>query len=665
VEKLSHNRRLNKVLNEIDYQPEWRGEADRCHQYYDGKQLDPQLIQALKERRQPVLTTNLIAPAINGVLGMEARSRTGWFIRADDNEFEETAEALNVRVAEALRMGKADKACSDAYLGQIIGGIGWVEVKKNKDPLGAKYRIGYVHRDEIDWDWKADNWLLRKRWIDVEEAVAAFPKYKDIIEGAAGEWSNFDTSAFTSKSDVLSNAYDEYQYSTRDETEWLNPTRDMIKIYELYYRVWESEIIMTSEDGRAIVYNEANNIHVAMVASGKVEVERRSVPKLRLSWHAGPHHLIDMPSPHPHNYYPYIPFFGSREDKIRIPYGLVRPMLSPQDEINFRRIKLTAQLNYKRIVMDEDATKMSDEAVVDEVHASDGIIKLNPQAKRDGGARFSVETDQGIAQQQFQIMQEAKTLIQDVAGIYNAFLGKDGGAKSGVAINSLVEQGATTLADINDNYREARQMVGELVMAYEVEELKNKRNVRVVIPGKKLGEKEREVFINQEGEAGELTNAITQAKTQVVLGEIQQSPGYRAQVTQMLMDFLSKLPQELQLGSMDIIIEQIDLPQDIKERLMKAYEKLSGNVNPEDLSEEEAAAMQAEQEKQQQKQQTVEQIEMQSMQLQLQELQQKIGKVAAETGYTEARAGTEQAKTAQIVQEVKRGAAAPPPLPEM
>jgi hypothetical protein len=665
VEKLSHNRRLNKILNEIDYQPEWRGEADRCHQYFDGKQLDPQLIQALKERRQPVLTSNLIAPAINGVLGMEARSRTGWFIRADDNEFEETAEALNVRVAEALRMAKADKACSDAYLGQIVGGIGWVEVKKNKDPLGAKYRIGNIHRDEIDWDWKADNWLLRKRWIDVEEAVAAFPKYKDIIEGAAGEWSNFDTSAFTTKGDVLSNAYDEYQYSTRDETEWLNPTREMIKIYELYYRVWESEIVMRTEDGRALVYNAENNIHVAMVASGKVEVERRSVPKLRLSWFAGPHHLVDMPSPHPHNHYPYIPFFGSREDKIRIPYGLVRPMLSPQDEINFRRIKLTAQLNYKRIVMDEDATKMSDEAVIDEVHASDGMIKLNPQAKRNGGARFTVETDQGIAQQQFQIMQEAKTLIQDVAGIYNSFLGKEGGAQSGVAINSLVEQGATTLADINDNYREARQMVGELVMAHEVEELKDKRNVRVVVPGKKLGEKEREIFINQEGEAGELTNAISHAKTQVVLGEIQQSPGYRAQVTQMLMDFLSKLPQELQLGSMDIIIEQIDLPQDIKERLMKAYEKLSGNVNPDDLSEEEAAAMQAEQEKQQQKQEAVEQIEMKSMQLQLQELQEKINKLATDSGLTTAKTGTEQVKAAQMAQEMKRNAASPPPLPEM
>lgn len=660
MEKLTHTKRLDKILNEIDYQPEWRGEADRCHQYYDGKQLDPSLIEALRARRQPILTTNLIAPAINGVLGMEARSRTGWFIRADDNEFQDVAEALNARVAEALRMAKADKACSDAYQGQVIGGIGWVEVKKNKDPMGAKYRIGAVHRDEIDWDWKSDNWLLRKRWVDIDEAISIFPKHKNLILAAKGQWADFDSSAFTTKGELLSHGYDEYQYSTREETEWINPVRDVIKIYELYYRVWDNEIVLRSPDGQVMVYDESDPVHHALVATEKVEVEHRSVPKLRLSWYAGVHHLIDMPSPHPHNHYPYIPFFGSLEDKVKIPYGLVRSMLSPQDEINFRRIKLTAQLNYKRIVMDDDATSMSDEAVIDEVHASDGIIKLNPKAKREGGARFSVETDQGIAQQQFQVMQDAKMLIQDVAGIYNAFLGKEGGAQSGVAINSLVEQGATTLADINDNYRNARQMVGELVMAYEVDELSDKRNVRVVVPATKMGEKEREIFINQEDDGGNITNAVSQVKTQVVLGEIQQSAGYRAQVTQMLMDFLGKLPQELQMASMDIIIEQIDLPEDIKTRLMKAYEKLTGNVNPEDMSEEEQAAMQAQQEKQQ----VVEEMEFKAMQLDLAEKEQKVGKTQAEAGYTQARAGTEQVKAASMAAEMQRTAAAPPPLPE-
>jgi len=76
-----------------------------------------------------------------------------------------------------------------------------------------------------------------------------------------------------------------------------------------------------------------------MINSGRVRVEKRPVPALRLSWYVGPHFITDMASPHPHNHYPYIPFIGAREDETRIPYGLVRSMLSPQDEINFRRIR--------------------------------------------------------------------------------------------------------------------------------------------------------------------------------------------------------------------------------------------------------------------------------------------------------------------------------------
>src|SRR5690606_19724168 len=284
------------------------------------------------------------------------------------------------------------------------------------------------------------------------------------------------------KGDLLSRAYDEYQYSTRNETEWLLPHRDMVKVYELYYRVWEQGIIIKDERGNAAQFDENNKFHIALINTGKVQIEKRSIPKLRLSWHIGPHHVHDGPSPHPHNHYPYVPFFGVQEDKTKRPYGLVRAMLSPQDEINFRRIKLTGDLNYKRIIMDEDASNMSDEQLQDEVHRSDGVIKLNPAARRKGGGLFRVETDQGIAQQQFQVMQDAKTLIQDVAGVYNAFLGKEGGAKSGVAINSLVEQGATTLAGSGADLRIARPTGSDLVGAADATELRGQRNVSIVVP---------------------------------------------------------------------------------------------------------------------------------------------------------------------------------------
>ena len=670
---LEHTKRLHKILNEIDYQPEWRNESDLCYQYYDGNQLSNTLIETLRRRNLPVLTTNLIAPTINGVLGMEARSRTDWFVQADDDEFTDVAEGLNLRVNEALRIADANRACSDAYKDQIVAGIGFVEVKRNKDPLGAKYSINRISRNEISWDWSADTpskgrWMLRSRWVDKDEVKEYFPKHKEIIDNSINSWADFDTNAWASGGEPMSRAYSEYQYSTREEHEWLLPHRDMVRVYELYYRVFDTGIVMTDELGNAALFDENNPIHIALINSGRVKVQRRPVPRLRLSWYIGIHHVADMASPHPHNYFPYIPFIGIQEDKTHVPYGLVRSMLSPQDEVNFRRIRLTADLNHKRIIMDEDASNMSDERLQDEVHRQDGIVKLNPMARRQGGGMFKVETDQGIAAQQFQVMQDAKMLIQDVAGVYNAFLGKEGGAQSGVAINSLVEQGATTLADINDNYRYARKMVGELVLAFEVEELKGKENVSIFIP-QDLGQKAKEVVLNERNEeTGEINNAVAQAKTQVVLGEIQQSPGYRAQVTKMLLDFIGKLPEEVQLACMDMVIETVDLPSDKKARLMAAFKEVLGEQDVENMDEEERAQFEEQQAQEQQKQQMIEEAQMTSIQLELEEMKAKIQKLVAEAELTGTKVGTEEARAqayaARAHRDINSEDETPPPLPE-
>jgi hypothetical protein len=663
---IKHSMRLNRILQERDYQPEWRGMASRCHQYYDGNQLAPEVIEALKSKKMPILITNLIQPAINGVLGMEARSRTDWFVQADDDEFKDVAEGLNVRVNEGLRTGKANNACAESYKAQIVGGIGWAEVKKNKDPLASKYLIQPVHRNEISFDWRTRNdlsncrWLLRERWVDKDEAKSAFRNKADIIDQSLGMWSSYDMNESAVKGDVLSQAYREYQYSTRDEKEWLLPHRDMVKVYELYYRVWKDGVVLRTEDGRAVVFDENNPMHVALVNSGRVNISRSPIPSLRLSWYIGPHFVTDMESPHPRNMFPYVPFIGAREDETGIPYGLARPMLSPQDEINFRRIRLTGDLNYKRITMDDDATSMTDNDLRQQAHQADGIIKLNGlSAKRKDGPLFKVESDQGISGQQFQVMQEAKTLIQDVAGIYDSFLGKEGGAKSGVAINSLVEQGATTLAEINDNYHMSRQMIGELVLAHEVEELTEKRNVSVMVPGK-LGKGAKQVVLNQqEGEEGEVSNAIAHAKTQVVLGEVQQSAGYRAQVSQMLMDFISKLPGEFQAAGLGLVVEQLDIPEEKRVDLMKLVQKVTGDVDPETMTPEEQEGMA----KQQQEQEMLKDIHMKDIQLKLEELIGKINKTEAEAKLTEAKTETEKVKQQEMIADIQRESETPPPLP--
>ena len=660
----SHARRLQRILVEIDHQPEWRNEMARCHQYYDGKQLEPELIQTLRQRGIPALVTNLIQPTINGVLGMEAKHRTDWYVRPDDDAFTDVAEGLNVRINEGLRTAKANQACGEAYAAQVKGGLGWVEVKPNTDPLGSRYRIRPVHYSEMDFDWRADSdlsnchWLLRHRWVDKEEAEAAFPSHRDLIQHAVGQWDQYDLNAHDASGDLLSNAYDEYQYSTRSTADWLNDVRDRVRIYELYYRVWEPGLIIRDPQGRVTVLDQDNRLHMALVASGRVQVEKRTIPSLRLSWFIGPHHVADGPSPHPHNYFPYVPFFGVREDETRVPYGLIRGMLSPQDEINFRRIKLTSQLNQKRILMDDDATEMSDDALREAVHRQDGIVKLSSKAsKRDGvRPRFDVVQDSGIAQQQFQVMNDAMRTLQEVGGVYNAFLGKDSnGAQSGVAINSLVEQGSVTLADINENYQWARQLVGELVLAHEVEALKQQHNVSITVPGK-YGQPARQVVLNQQQDDQPLNNAVAHARTQVVLGELQQSTGYRAQVTRMLMELVGQMPPEVQLPALGLVLDQIDLPAEKKAQLQDIINRATGQTGPEDMDEQTRAAMQ----QQQQKQQLMEEISLKELMLKLQQLEAKIHSTQAGTELSLQQAGTEHWKQRTLASKLPPERRTPP-----
>lgn len=69
-------------------------------------------------------------------------------------------------------------------------GLGWVEVARSNDPFGYNKRCRYVHRNEIYWDMRAKEanlsdagWLLREKFVK-KSAKAAFPKFKELIDGA-------------------------------------------------------------------------------------------------------------------------------------------------------------------------------------------------------------------------------------------------------------------------------------------------------------------------------------------------------------------------------------------------------------------------------------------------------------------------------------------------
>ena len=658
--------RLMDISSDIDHQPDWRTNANTACAYYDGDQLAPEVVAKLRERGQPLTQHNLIAPTIDGVLGMEAKTRTDLMVIADDpnEEMEVMAEAVNAEFADACRLSGLNKARSDAYAEQIKAGLSWVEVRRNSDPFDNKFKVSTVHRNEVFWDWfsrEADlsdcRWLMRKRWLDVDEVKGTFPDKSQIIDYSLNEWKGFvDTDLAAGQESDLISAYEEYQSWSRESTEWVTSNRKRVLLQVIYYRTFQRLPILQLSNGRVVEYDKNNVMHAVAVATERVQVTMARVSRIRESWFVGPHFIIDRPCTAPQGMFPLIPFWGYRKDKTGAPYGLACRAIPAQDEVNFRRIKLTWLLQAKRVIKDADATNMTDKQLAEEIERPDGVINLNPNRanKTTAADALNIQQDFQVAQQQFQVMQESMKLIQDGLGVYSAFLGQDSNASSGVAISNLVEQGATTLAEINDNYQFACQQVGQLLLCYLLEELTKRRNYPVVI-NRDDPRKRKEVVLNAAEEAGRMNNDVSRLRAHIALAPIQQTPAYKSQLAQRLSEVIVGLPPQIQVSVLDMWVELLDLPnkQEFVERIRGA---LGTPKSPDEMTPEEQQAAQQEQ-----------QLQQQQQELAMREIAGKVAKLEAEAQRINAQAEREatlangqrfndaytQAKTGQVLQEMQ------------
>lgn len=658
---------LLNLADDVKDQPDWRSRANLACKYYDGDQIPPDVMEKLRERGQPITMHNLIAPTIDGVLGMEAKTRTDLLVISDDADetLEQLAEAVNAEFADACRLSGLNKARSDAYAEQVKAGLSWAEVRRNPDPFGNPYKVSTVQRNEVWWDWhsrEADlsdcRWIMRKRWMDVDECKAMFPDQAEIIDNSVGDkWVDvLNTYNYEGIEPSLAGAWEDYRKYTRKDMEWLSSNRKRILLQVVYYRTYTKMDVIKFDNGRVLQYDKNNIMHVVAAATGRVKIMSAPVSRIREAWFVGPHRIVDRRCTAPQGMFPLVPFWGYRKDENGEPYGLITRAIPAQNEVNFRRMKLTWLLQAKRIIKDSDATNMSDTQLQEEIERGDGIINLNPQRqnKTTIAEAFQVQQDFNIANQQFAVMQESMKLIQDGMGVYSAFLGQDSSAKSGVAISNLVEQGATTLAEINDNYNYACQQLGQLLLSYLLEDLQEKKNHSVTI-NRDDPRRRKSVRINVkvEGEMG-MNNDVSMLRAHIALAPIQQTPAYKSQLAERLSQVITGLPGELQAQFLDMWVELLDIPNksEFLERLRSA---MGTPKDPEDMTPEEQQAAQAQAQQQQQQLE----LAMREQTAKIEKMEAEAQRLAAQVAEYQANANSQryddaktQAETAKIVSEI-------------
>lgn len=647
-------RSLENLIRDCQEQPDWRPRADLNVAYYDGKQLSQgQRWEVQREGLEP-RATNLISGVINSLLGQEAKSRSDVKVEADDDEFADVADVLSAKLKEAQRETNADMSVSNAYASQVKAGIGWCEVSRSQDPLDYPYRVSEVHRNEIWYDWRAKDlglrdarWLARKRWVDLDEVIATMPQFKDVLENCANGWTGF---LMDDDSDemVLRQSYENERRFAVRRSEWVDGTRRRIKLHEVWYRVPAEAVVLHLGGGKRVLYDEKNPLHIEAVSRGLVKLSKAATRQVRMALYAGPHRLSDVGTSR--RSFPYIPFFAFRDDEDLSPYGLIDGMRSPQDEYNERRLRIQWMLKAQQIQIDNDALDTTYNSIADITETAmrpDMVAVLNANRKNPNGVM--IRNDLTLQREQVDVMQDAKQLIQDVPRIYSTQLGSaPAGVTSGLAINSLVEQGMVSQGELNDNYRYARRAVFDGVVELIVEDHSDE-NLRVMMG---QGSMRRAVVLNGWTPEGLPVNRVKDAPVRTALSDVPSSPAFKMQQQQQIATIIGALsgnPQAVAVLT-PAFVESTGLPD--RQQIADDIRRLSGLPTAGDR-----AGAQEAQAAQKQAQQAQTQMQQQVAQAALAKTTAEAEKAAAEVVRTQAQAELDKARTAEIVQRMTREAA--------
>lgn len=586
-----------EIHEEIDNQPrEWRAVADREMDYAEGNQLKTELLEAQKALGIPPSMENLIGAALEGIRGHEEATRTDWRVTANGQPGgQDVADAISFKLNEAERNSKADDACSKAFYPQIGVGLGWVEVSKSDDPFGFPYQCLPVSRNEIHWDWASERddmtdarWLRRQRWMHASRLARVFPEHSELIrrfgKAGTGWWGTYSGEDVGGQSTGLNRAWDVAREWTVQEDRWHNPSNKEVCATELWYRRWVDVVVLKSPDGRVVEYDENNPAHVHAVANNLVEYRRAVVARVRRSYWLGPHVLFDGPTPYAHRYFPYVPFWGFREESTRVPFGYIRNMLYQQDTLNSGNSRLRWGMSAYRTTRTNGAVAMEDDVFRRTVGRLDADIVLDAAHMAQTGAVFKVERDFQMNQQQLDMLANARQAIERVnPAAAGAFSGRRGTATSGIQEQTQVEQANQSLAHMMGNFKRGRTMVGELLMAMIVQDMGNDETT-VVIEGDAVTP-ERTIVINhpETDAAGYpyLSNDLQRTRLMVGLEDVPSSPTYRGQQLNVMAEVVKSMPPQFQAVVMPLMASLMDVP--FKRELVEALQQAGAQESPEQV----------------------------------------------------------------------------------
>lgn len=540
--------------------------------YYDGHQWTQEEARAIRLRGQNPIVFNEIKPTIDWLIGTERRMRRDFKVLARFNSTKEAGRDAEIKTQLLKYLDDANKAKyerSSAADDQLKAGIGWIEVGISADPDDEQIYIrsenwrNMLH-DSLATrhrDFEDGRYLFRFREVDLDVALAYFPDCAEELNRA----SDFGG---------LSDAVDDDWHGTWPGSRVLGDTQ--LPARWLSYNMESDQL--NSRKRVALVecwYKEPTRETTGQGAGMTDRVRMR----MRLAIFTRHDMLIDVDSPYAHNKFPLIPVWAYRSKRDGLPYGPIRNIRGPQDDLNKRysKAQFLMSVNQARIekgaidpeVMDEDELR-------DELAAPDGMPVFAAGALSGNRVQFRDGGD--LAQGHLELADRNAFAIRSTSGVSMESRAQDTTAPSGKARAIKEQQQGVITSEIFDNQLQAHQIEGELSLSLIEQWYTDEKTFSVTGERFKL-----DYFtINQvDPVTGQKINDVTAFKAQFVIGDQPWKQALAEAAFESAMDMLGQLatvaPQVV-TSILDLVFEWSDMPN--KAEIIRRIRQTTGMPDP-------------------------------------------------------------------------------------
>lgn len=387
---LEQLKRMNSVAEEAHQTARKLAQRDiDWFDNYNDSQWSEEEKELLRSRGQPIVVSNRIKRKVNFLIGFEQRSRSDPKAYPRNPQDQQAANVATDVLDYIDQSSRFDREASAAFKDLCLAGIEAAEVvwdQEEGDIQATRIEAGKFFYDprSREADFSDARYLGYSDWHDLDEAVEMFPDARDVLE------------------ESISQAADDEDYDDKPSGIWGDSDRQRVRVAVMYYKHAGAWAYAYFTGGGIIQEGQSSYLN----AKGKP-----CCPIVAQS------------------------AFVTRNNER---YGVVRDMVGPQMEMNYRRSMALFLLKNRRMWQRDKSVFPSPQRAKQEAAKADGLLTANGVLGQDWGF---VDSSAEIAGN-FELLQEAKAELE-VQGPNAGLQGRGTEGQSGRAIIAQQNAGIT------------------------------------------------------------------------------------------------------------------------------------------------------------------------------------------------------------------------------